>query len=132
MANFRLIINPKSIPIMKTKTLWAIPIAFFVLVSAQVASPRYEMTSSITGVYDGNEGYGYYFIVKHPTKNTEKTMTFQHISPEVLSTYNLDGLAFINKKFDITYTLQTETTLDENGYEDKEDIYTIIKLKPMQ
>lgn len=120
---------------MKTKILMAIPVLCLFLMSVQIfKSHTYHPTSQdlkIVGVYDGNEGYGYNFITTHKDDGSEFTMTFQKIEEAVLKEFDLDAELFINQKFEVTYTVKTVVTKDENGFDDEVEVYTITHLKTL-
>jgi hypothetical protein len=83
------------------------------------------------GVYDGNEGYGYNFITTHKDDGSEFTMTFQKVDEAVIKEFDLNADLFLNKKFEVTYTLKTVVTKDENGFDDENEVYTITRLKAL-
>ncbi|RAJ22766.1 hypothetical protein LX77_02323 [Gelidibacter algens] len=85
----------------------------------------------IVGVYDGHEGYGYNFISTHKDDGSEFTMTFQKVDEAVIKEYDLDADLFLNQKFEVTYTLKTVVTKDENGFDDENEVYTITRLKAL-
>lgn len=85
----------------------------------------------IEGIYDGNEGYGYNFITTHKDDGSEFTMTFQKINDAVLKEFDLDAELFVNQKFEVTYSVDTVVTKDENGFDNEEEVYTITHLKAL-
>ncbi len=85
----------------------------------------------MVGVYDGNEGYGYNFITTHKDDGSEFTMTFQKVDDVVMKEFDLDADLFLNQKFEVTYTLKTLVTKDENGFDDENEVYTITRLKAL-
>ena len=89
-----------------------------------------QNTNVINAVYDGHEDYGYNFITKNE-ENEEYTITFQAISETLLKSFNLKSEALIGTKFKITYTTEVEVSVDEDGYEDEEEINTITKLEKL-
>ena len=89
-----------------------------------------QNTNVINAVYDGHEDYGYNFITKNE-ENEEYTITFQAISETLLKSFNLKSEALIGTKFKITYTTEVEVSVDEDGYEDEEEVNTITKLEKL-
>ncbi len=86
--------------------------------------------STLIGIYDGHEDYGYNFIYLDANKD-ERTMTFQEIDEAVLDQYDLDSEDMLAAKFEITYTTSYETEIDEDGTEYENEINTITALKPL-
>lgn len=84
----------------------------------------------VNAVYDRHEDYGYNFIAKNKD-DEEYTITFQEVKDELLKEFDLKSETLIGKRFSITYKTRTEVTKDDDGYEDEEEINTIIKLKKM-
>ncbi|MGS2725313.1 hypothetical protein ACU8DI_01800 [Psychroserpens sp. BH13MA-6] len=82
------------------------------------------------GVYDGHEDYGYNFIGVDDD-DEEFTMTFQEVDADLLKSFDLMSDQHVGTKFSVTYTVTTETEIDEDGYEDDVDIYKIIALKKL-
>jgi hypothetical protein len=90
-------------------------------------SPNTQTKITVTAVYDGLEDYGYNFIV---TKNgVENTLTFQEIDETILKTYDLTGKEFIGKSFKVTYSINTETMVDEFDNEEEIETLTIVSLE---
>ena len=122
---------------MRTKLMLALPICFLFLMSVNpfqtlsTTSCATFQDSKIVGTYDGNEGYGYNFIITHKNDGSESTMTFQKVNDAVLKEYDLDAELFINQKFEVTYTIAKTITKDENGFDDEREIYTITHLKAL-
>lgn len=85
---------------------------------------------TVDGQYDGNDAYGYNFIVLNED-DEETTLTLQEVEEDVLEEYNLDTEDVIGSHFQITYTVVTETVLDDNGDEQDEEKRTIVALKPI-
>ncbi|TDU42975.1 hypothetical protein BXY82_0380 [Gelidibacter sediminis] len=117
---------------MKTKFIMALSVLCLILMSVKpmhftAINSIQEM--SIVGVYDGNEGYGYNFIAQHKEDDSEYTMTFQKVSESVSKEFDLDGEVFLNQKFEVTYTVKKVVTKDENGFDEEEEIFTIVRLK---
>ncbi len=115
----------------------AIPVLCLFLMSVKPVQADVTGASSssqelkIEGVYDGNEGYGYNFITTHKDDGSEFTMTFQKITDAVLKEFDLDAELFVNQKFEVTYTVVTVVTKDENGFDDETEVYTITHLKAL-
>lgn len=84
----------------------------------------------VNAVYDGHEEYGYNFIAKNK-EGEEYTITFQEVKEELLKEFDLKSETLIGKNFSITYQTRTETNIDDDGFEDEEEINTIIKLKKL-
>ncbi|MFD1160894.1 hypothetical protein [Hwangdonia seohaensis] len=84
----------------------------------------------VNAVYDGHEEYGYNFIAKNKD-GEEYTITFQEIKEELLSEFDLKSEILIGKSFSITYQTRIEATIDDDGFEDEEEINTIINLKKL-
>jgi|26BtaG_2_1085354.scaffolds.fasta_scaffold00149_7 hypothetical protein len=122
---------------MKTKFILALPVLCLFLLSATPfplnTSVSYFTSQDlkIVGVYDGNEGYGYNFITTRKDDGSEFTMTFQKIEEAVLKEFDLDAELFLNQKFEVTYTVKTVVSKDENGFEDEVEVYTITHLKTL-
>lgn len=115
----------------------AIPLLCLFLMSVKSFQPNDSTAKTsaqelkIVGVFDGHEGYGYNFITTHKEDNSEFTMTFQKVSDPVMKAFDLDADAFLNQKFEVTYTVKTVVTKDENGFDDENEIYTILHLKAL-
>lgn len=122
---------------METKVIMAIPVLCLFLMSVKpfplVASELYTNAPDlkIIGIYNGNEGYGCNFITKHKEDDSEFTMTFQKVNEAVMKEFNLDTDVFLNKKFDVTYTIKTVVTKDEDGFDNEDEAYTITQLKAL-
>ena len=58
-------------------------------------------------------------------------MTFKKVNDAVMKALDLDSEVFINKKFEITYTLKVEVTKDKDGFDQEHEIYTITHLKAL-
>lgn len=84
---------------------------------------------SVIAVYDGNEGYGYNFIAQQKEDDSEYTMTFQKVSEAVSKEFDLDSEVFLNQKFEVTYTVKKVVTKDGNGFDEEDEIFTIVRLK---
>ena len=110
---------------MKTKTALFFSILFISLTSF---TSLIQDTQSVLGEFDGHEDYGYNFIFINDDGD-ERTITFQEVEAEVLNTYDLDSEDLIGTRFEITYTSNIETVLDENGDEEENETLTIIALK---
>lgn len=92
-----------------------------------IMNAQRQEEKTMTGVYDGHEDYGYNFIYKR-TDGTERTITFQVVEAEVLKSYDLDSEALIGSHFKITYSITTETLMDENDFEEEIETKTILEL----
>ncbi|WOD44507.1 hypothetical protein [Hwangdonia lutea] len=84
----------------------------------------------VNTVYDGHEEYGYNFIAKNK-EGEEYTITFQEIKEELLKEFDLKSETLIGKSFSITYQTRIETSIDDDGFEDEDEVNTIIKLKKL-
>ena len=110
---------------MKTKTTLVFSILFIALTSFISLN---QETQSIKGEYDGHEDYGYNFIIIN-SDDEERTMTFHEVDKDVLNAFDLDSEDLIGTKFEVAYTSEIETVLDENGDEEENEILTIKNLK---
>jgi hypothetical protein len=124
---------------MKTKFLLAISafsMLFFTFSSFKSVTISNDIVavnlqeSIVNATYDGHESYGYNFIGKH-TDGEEFTITFQKVNEAVSKEFDLESDALIKSKFKITYTTKVTVTKDADGYEDEEEINTIIKLEKL-
>lgn len=112
----------KSIIVVASLTFFVIPV--FILTSL-----LYQKDTEIfEGVYDGKEDYGYNFIGV-TEDGDEYTMTFQKVEASLLKSFDLQSDALIGKAFVIDYTIEIETEIDEDGYEDEVENYTIVAMK---
>jgi hypothetical protein len=122
---------------MKTKYIALLPMLCIFLMSVTTLPTnisRFQKSPQelkMEGVYDGNEGYGYNFITTHKDDGSEFTMTFQKVDEAVIKEFDLNADLFLNKKFEVTYTLKTVVTKDENGFDDENEVYTITRLKAL-
>lgn len=122
---------------MKTKYIALIPMLCIFLMSVTPLPTKMSLFQKsaqelkMVGVYDGNEGYGYNFITTHKDDGSEFTMTFQKVDDVVMKEFDLDADLFLNQKFEVTYTLKTLVTKDENGFDDENEVYTITRLKAL-
>ena len=85
-------------------------------------------TTTVEGVYDGHEDYGYNFIVKDSDER-ERTLTFQKIDKTLLNEFDLNAQTLVGKKFKVIYTTKIEVTKDSDNFDQENEIYTIIKLE---
>ena len=113
---------------MKTKTALFFSILFIALTSF---TSLIQDSQYVIGDYDGHEDYGYNFIVIN-SDDEERTMTFHEVDKDVLSNYDLDSEDLIGTKFEVTYTSEIETIIDENGDEEENETLTITALKPVK
>ena len=113
---------------MKTKTTLVFSILFIALTSFIGLN---QDTQSIMGEYDGHEDYGYNFIIMN-SDGEERTMTFHEVEKDVLNLYNLDSEDLVGTKFEVAYTSEIESVLDENGDEEENEILTITALKQLK
>lgn len=93
-----------------------------------MAFPAQE-TQVVNGVYDGHEDYGYNFIITE--EDEEYTLTFQEVDEAVLKVFDLNQSSLIGSNFKITYTTQITVTIDDDGYENENEINTIKKLEKL-
>ena len=96
------------------------------LVLTSVKSPQDILT--LEAIFDGHEDYGYNFLYKDKD-GKECTFTFQKVDEGILKEFDLNSGALVKAKFKISYTTKIEVTKDENGYDDENEINTIIKLE---
>lgn len=124
---------------MKTRVLLifsAFVLSFFALTSFKSVTILADVVefniqeSVVSATYDGHESYGYNFIGKH-ADDEEFTITFQKVDDAVLKEFDLDSEVLIKTKFKITYKTKVMVTKDSDGYEDEEEINTIIKLEKL-
>ena len=113
---------------MKTKTALFFSILFIALTSFIDLNQDIQ---TINGEYDGHEDYGYNFIVIN-SNDEERTMTFHEVEKDVLNAYSLDSEDLVGTKFEVAYTSEIETVLDENGDEEENEILTITGLKKLK
>ena len=114
---------------MKTKNVFTVCfllMSFVVLTSVS----KLQDTTTFEGIYDGHEDYGYSFLFKDKD-GEERTFIFQKVDEGILKEFDLNSQAFIKAKFRITYTTKIEVTKDENGFDDENEINTIIKLEKL-
>ena len=122
---------------MKTKLIMALSIFCILLMAVKPFSLESSVIlveaqeSKLTGVYDGNEGYGYNFITQQKDGGSEFTMTFKNVSDAVLKEFDLSDKLFLNKKFEVSYTMETVVSKDEDGFDQEDDVYTITHLKAL-
>lgn len=91
---------------------------------------RVQDTNTVKGDYDGHEDYGYNFIVVNGDGD-ERTLTFHNVDKSVAKTYDLESEALVGKSFEVVYTIDYETVLDENGDEEELETKTITALKAL-
>lgn len=96
------------------------------VINAQEASD--QDTETVTGVFDGFDGEHFTFNYINEDDD-EGLMLFVKISPEVLEQHNLNDEGFIGKSFNITFTSETVTEMDEDGDEQEYIVRTIINLE---
>jgi hypothetical protein len=104
------------------KTILKALVLCAVVVSSLSFSTSKQTKVTVTAVYDGLEEYGYNFIVSKD--GMEHTLTFQDINETLLKTYDLTTSEFVGKTFKVTYTIDTETMVDE--FDNEEEIETLI------
>jgi hypothetical protein len=124
---------------MKTKfllVLSALTLSIFTLSSFKSVTTLNDVItinlqeSIVNATYDGHESYGYNFVGQHPD-GEEFTITFQKVDEAVSKEFDLESDALIKSKFKITYKTKVVVTKDADGYEDEEEINTIIKLEKL-
>ena len=114
---------------MKTKSVFTI--CFLVtslLVFTSVKLSQDVLT--LEAIYDGHEDYGYNFLYKDKD-GEERTFTFQKVKEGILNDFDLKSKALVKTNFKISYTTKIEITKDENGFDDENEINTIIKLEKL-
>lgn len=115
---------------MKTKSITITSfLVVCLLLLTSVATKQDTMT--FEGVYDSKEDYGYNFIGISEEEKEEYMMTFQEVEESALKSFDLNSEKFYGAKFLVTYTVQTETVKDEDGYEEDLETYTIVALKKL-
>ncbi len=114
---------------MKTNSVKFKLVAMFIFMTLLAFTNKIDQDIfTLEGVYDGHEDYGYNFIYVDENQD-ERTKTFQEINEDVLEKFDLDSEVFLGKKFEITYTFEMESQIDEDGNEDENEINTITGLK---
>jgi len=115
----------------KTKPNAAFVLLFFSLASFAFSTTTFAVQdiNTVEGIFDGHEDYGYNFIATHSDDDSEYTITFQNISDVLLKQFDLNSEALIGKRFRITYQTKTVKTIDEDGFENEEEILTITNLE---
>lgn len=78
--------------------------------------------------FDGKEDYGYNFITKDKD-NEEHTLTFQKVDDSVLQAFDLNSNTFLGTTFKITFKKEIVITKDEDGFDDENEIKTIVSLE---
>lgn len=91
---------------------------------------KIQATTTIEGIFDGHEDYGYNFIVKESDER-EHTLTFQKIDETVLTQFDLNGPNLIGAKFNVTYNTKIVVTKDSDNYDQENEINTILKLEKL-
>lgn len=115
---------------MKIRLIILINVAMIAL-SATAHSNNFSIVQdvkTVEGVFDGHEDYGYNFITVR-SDGSEYTMTFQKIDEGLLERFDLNSETFIGNRFKISYKVTIKKTKDEYGFEDEEEILTIINLE---
>jgi len=82
----------------------------------------------ITCIYDGFDGENFTFI-RIKEGDAEEYLFFQKILTEVLEKYNLSEDKFKGKLFEVTFSSEIETEIDEDGDEQEYDVFTITNLE---
>ena len=85
-------------------------------------------TKVITGIYDGFDGENFTFI-RTMANDVEEYLFFPKINTELLKKYDLSEDLFKGKLFAVTFSLEIETEIDEDGDEQEYDVYTITNLE---
>lgn len=98
------------------KALFITLLALISLVGLETNQDKITMKAT----FDGYEDETFYF-----TDEEESSYEFQKIDPVAIKKYDLNDDKFKGKKFEVTYTIETD--LDEN--DDEYTIYTILDLK---
>ncbi|WP_378179799.1 hypothetical protein [Aquimarina sp. SS2-1] len=88
-----------------------------------------QESETIEAVFDGYEEEIYSFNFTNEDGDSD-SIFFNKITPEALSLYNLKDKKFIGKTFEITFSEETETEIDDDGDEQELIIRTITNLKP--
>ncbi len=114
---------------MKTKSIVTLTVLFFSFLLF-TSSKTIQEKETFEGIYDGKEDYGYNFI-GIDEEGDEFTMTFHGIDETILSSFDFKSEKLVGSKFMVTYTTKTVVNKDEDGYEDEEEIYSIVALKKL-
>ncbi|WP_111309346.1 hypothetical protein [Confluentibacter sediminis] len=121
------------------KTTYLVVFAFFAFIFVSFKSINlsdnnsvltFQNTTTIVGVFDGHEDYGYNFIVKGEDDN-EHTLTFQKIDEALLKEFDLNATALVGSKFKVTYQTKILVTKDADNFEEEHEINTILKLEKL-
>lgn len=114
---------------MKTKTIIIIHFLFFSMltIASNKTITKISLEETVEAVFDGKEDYGYNFIATDEDDN-EYTITFQNIDEKLLKEFDLKSDTLIGVSFKITYKITTETYTDEDGFENENEVYTIVKM----
>lgn len=88
----------------------------------------FQDTTTVEGVYDGHEDYGYNFIVKD-NEGVERTLTFQEIDKTLLNEFDLKAQTLIGSNFKVVYKTRIEVTKDADNFDQENEIFTILKLE---
>ena len=96
--------------------------------NAAISISIIQDTTTVEGVYDGHEDYGYNFIVKD-NEGVERTLTFQEIDKTLLNEFDLKAQTLIGKKFKVVYKTRIEVTKDADNFDQENEIFTILKLE---
>lgn len=117
---------------MKTKLIILINVAIMVLTMSAYSKnlSTVQDTKTVEGIFDGHEDYGYNFITVR-SDGSEYTMTFQKIDTGLLAQFDLNLETYMGKRFNVSYKITIKKTKDEYGFEDEEEILTIINLEEL-
>ncbi|WP_411766568.1 hypothetical protein [Winogradskyella sp. A3E31] len=117
------------------KAKFVVAILLIMIVAKVNASPivqlkKQETTKTIKGIFDGyDEDDGYIFLITDEEDGNEKYMYFNYISDEALKAVNLQSKEFEGQSFEITFKIEEQVEVDDDGMEDTYEILTITGLK---
>lgn len=117
---------------MKTKSflISAIPFVIFIFLSFKTPFVTSQEIFEVIAVYDSHEDYGYNFTSKN-NNDDEITLTFHEVEQGVLDNFDLNSDQLLGIKFKISYTSKIIVTKDADGYEDEDEVNTIVKLEKL-
>ena len=101
--------------------------------NAQEEEETYEIPKGpqvIKGVFDGFDAGEYGFNCKNEFGDDE-ILFFAKITPVVLKKYNLKDKKYIGKPFQITYTMDLEKEVDDEGNSFEIIVRSITELKQL-
>ena len=121
---------------MKTRLLLVLCVSCFIFSGFKTSdflithAKSVSQEMNVNAIFDGHEDYGYNFIAEH-SDGEEYTLTFQKVNDAILKEFDLNAEVLVGAKFKITYTTKIVVTKDADGYDDENEINTIIKLEKL-